>query len=354
MTAISSGSASWQRLAGQRSNAIAGFGLFTLEDALSFVIVAPMAGQPLADRVHRQLRVWTVESGSPARAIKLSDASVELPIADELALAAHDGKVVLAVVQNFQHPGVAGQFSGFGWAAVKGAASVAPVALAPWQRALVSLDSAQAWSTSTIPCEEWLFDPSVHEGVLGAIGLTFGTVDGQTAIFAYAPASGAVQPLCVVPRAVNAVALPTTGGVDVFHRIPDADWSGYLDSQYSWTRGPVALPLRVTKVGLGGELSQSVEPVTGVGDEPVFAFDATLAEDGSLLLALVYGDAKNPLVTVGRLTPDGETSTLPPLALSAPVVAVRLRPSPQGIALAVLTRVNFDRIAELYHHDPFP
>ncbi len=136
--------------------------------------------------------------------------------------------------------------------------------------------------------------------------------------------------------------------------MPDADWSGYWDSQRTWKRGPVALPFRVTKVGLAGELTQSVEPVTGVGDEPVFAFDATLAEDGSLLLALVYGDPKTPLVTVGRLTPDGETSTLPPLPLAAPVVAVRLRPSAQGIALAVLMRVNFDRIAELYHHDSFP
>ncbi len=110
----------------------------------------------------------------------------------------------------------------------------------------------------------------------------------------------------------------------------------------------------MTKVGLGGEQTHSVEPVTGVGDETVFAFDTTRAEDGSLLLALVYGDAKSPSVTVGRLTADGETSTLPPLTLAAPVVAVRVRPSPQGIALAVLTRVNFDRIAELYHHDPFP
>src|SRR5580692_8338617 len=99
MTAISLGSASWQRLAGERSTTIAGFGLFVLEGALSFVVVAPKPGQNLADRVHRQLRVWVIDGGPPARASKLPDCDVELPASVELALAVNDDKVVVAVIQ---------------------------------------------------------------------------------------------------------------------------------------------------------------------------------------------------------------------------------------------------------------
>src|SRR5580704_2890573 len=166
MTATSLGGASWQRLAGERSSTIAGFGLLTLEGALSFVVVAPKPGQSLTDRVHRQLRVWALDGGPPAHASKLPDCAVELPASVELALAADGDKVVVAAIQNFDHPGLAGAFPSSGWAGARGAAAVVPVDLAQDQLATISLPLSRTWSTWTFPCEQWLFDPRVHEGVL--------------------------------------------------------------------------------------------------------------------------------------------------------------------------------------------
>jgi hypothetical protein len=344
--------ASWQRLAGERSDTLVGFGLLALEGALSFVVVGPAVGQALADRVHRQLRAHAVHAGPPARAVKLPACNVELPFTNELALAAHEEKLVLAIGQNFDQPGFAGGFAGAGWAGVQGAPRLVPVALAPAQRAVVSFASARAWSTWTFPCEEWLFDPRIHEA-LGALALTFGTADGQTALFRYDPSSAALRALGVVPLAVNAVLLPGSQGLHVFHRTPDPSWSGYADSQYAWTRGPVALPLRVTAAGPGGSVGAPTR-VAGIGDEPVYAFDATFADDGSLLLALVRGPPKWPSVTVVRVAPGGGTSALPALELDASPVAVRLRPTARGVAVATFTREGFKRRADLYHCDhPF-
>ncbi len=229
MTATSPDGASWQRLAGQRSNTIAGFGLFTLEGALSFVIVAPMPGQPVSDRLHRQLRVWTTrESGSPpARDQALGQVS---GAPDRQRACSSLRTTARSFLPSRKTSSIQARLwdnsPGFGWSAVKGAASVAPGGARPVAACtrLAGLDQGVE-HVGLSPCEEWLFDPRVHEGVLGATALTFGTVDGQTAIFAYAPASGAVQPLSVVPRAVNAVVLPTTGGA---RRLPSPSRRGLV------------------------------------------------------------------------------------------------------------------------------
>ncbi len=328
----------WRHLTGERSSALRAFALLDDERGATFAVVGPQAGQPLGDVLHADVRAWALDADRSPR--RLPNEAVSLPLsARELTLGSIDGRVLFAATNDDSTPGFVVEYEGSG---TERPVLVAPLALSENERARVAVPFGREWSTRTLPCSEWLFAPRVQPVPLaGAPVVTFGTVDGQTAMFRYDRSRRRAEPLALIPRAVDAVLLSRSSGagVRVYHRVPDVDWSGYADSQNAWSRGPVALPIRVLEIDASGAVSQPARVVhPTIGDDPVLAFDAARARDGALVMAVVRGDIHHPGVAIFRIDESGGIAAFPPIELGAMPVALRLVVTRDAVFAAILTR----------------
>ncbi len=338
----------WRHVTGQRSAELRAFALVGDENGTTFAVVGPKAGQPADDVLRADVHAWALDAGPSAR--RLPDQPVSLPMtALELTLGSIDNRILFAATNDDTAPGFVGEYGSEG---TDRAIHAAPVALSEAERVHVAVPFGQEWSTRTLPCSEWLFAPRVQPAPLtGAPVVTFGTVDGQTAIFRYDLSRGLAEPLALIPHAVDAVLLPRSSGAGAraYHRVPDVDWSGYTDSQNAWSRGPVALPLRVLEIDASGAISRPAGAVhPAIGEEPVLAFDAALAPDGALVIAVVRGDIHHPGVATFRIDESGAAAAFPRIELGAMPVALRVAVTRAAVFAAILTRINFDRLVDLY------
>jgi hypothetical protein len=336
----------WVRLAEEQSSTLRAFTLLDEGQGVTFAVLGPKPGQPPEDALHTDVRAWALEGGPLAR--RLPDRTLTLSsAAREPALGSIDRHVLFAATNDNDVPGYVGEYGG-----TDGAIHGAPLALSEIERAQVVVPLGKQWSTRTLPCGEWLFSPRVQSIELaGAPVVTFGTADGHVAVFRYelSPARGV--PLALVPRAVDAVLLaaPAGGGARVYHRVPDARWSGYEDSQLAWSRGPVALPFRMLEIDESGAVTRPAAVVNPViGESPVLAFDAARAPDGTLVVAVVRGDLDHPAVATFRIDESRGTTAFPPFDLGAMPVAIRLAVTRTAVFAAVLTRRDFVRVADVY------
>jgi hypothetical protein len=335
----------WRRVAEESSSALRGFALLDDGRGGTFAVVGPKPGQPLDDVLHADLRAWALEPGPSAR--RQPDRTLTLPAsAPEVTLGSIGRRVLFAATNADDTLAFVGEYGSDGL--IHGI----PASLSEDERAQVVVPPGREWSTRTLPCREWLFSPRVQDVELGgAPVVTFGTADAHVAVFRYERSRGRVEPLALLPHAVDALLLapPAGGGARVYHRAPDARWSGYQDSQLAWSRGAVPLPLRVLEIDSSGTVARPAGVVhPSIGDTPVLAFDAVRSPDGALVIAVVRGDVHHPTVATFRIDESGGATPFPPFELGGMPVAIRLAVTGAAVFAAVLTRQGFVRTAEAY------
>lgn len=171
-----------------------------------------------------------------------------------------------------------------------------PVRLPQNEVEKIELPPADIWNTTTLPCPEWLFNPSVTVAPTdGSLSFAFNTADASAVIFSSGPEFEAVKFSISVPALLEPTLQKLGKRTLLFGRQPTLPWSVFFHSvRHSGQFGPVPLPLQFIELDDAGKTVGGVNLSRNqqVGDIFAYAIASNPARD--LLLAVVTGTKAAP------------------------------------------------------------
>ena len=295
-------------------------------NAMNRLVVVEHTYTPVASVAHvvaEQTRwsAWRCDSRS-GRFEKAQDSTLALPVASALAVGLAGGHLLVLGEVNQSTPGSLLRVALRDDSPLprpEESATSRTVHLPPAEADRVRLGPEETWSVTTLPCPEWLFNPSLlAEPTSGDPYLAFNTADAQCLVLRARSEPNAFGVVAFLPGYLEPSVQELNGRVLLFGRRPPLPWSVFFHSvRYSGQYGPTALPLWCAELeATGGDASsRNLTQVCEIGEVFLYA----VASDGqkALALATVGGSKTEPKLrlhvardAVEHLTAVGET-TLP-------------------------------------------